>query len=181
MVPKKGLEPPHPCGYMDLNHARLPIPPLRRVTFVAWRPSGAAFQEEQLSILQALRSLSNSWLARSAWPRQSFACLRRPSRITTRPGTREPRTIVSFKRRRFEPLESLMPNPSKIPPEIVSRLRTLAHDLSNSIETIMQASYLLSQLKLESTGAKWVTMIEDAAQDAAHINREIREVLRTQS
>src|SRR5450759_1058602 len=31
MVPKKGLEPPHPCGYMDLNHARLPIPPLRRV------------------------------------------------------------------------------------------------------------------------------------------------------
>src|SRR5690349_13948166 len=29
MVPKKGLEPPHPCGYMDLNHARLPIPPLR--------------------------------------------------------------------------------------------------------------------------------------------------------
>src|SRR6516162_9305074 len=30
LVPKKGLEPPHPCGYMDLNHARLPIPPLRR-------------------------------------------------------------------------------------------------------------------------------------------------------
>ena len=33
LVPKKGLEPPHPCGYMDLNHARLPIPPLRRVTY----------------------------------------------------------------------------------------------------------------------------------------------------
>src|SRR6185437_15314389 len=30
LVPKKGLEPPHPCEYMDLNHARLPIPPLRR-------------------------------------------------------------------------------------------------------------------------------------------------------
>ena len=29
MVPKGGLEPPHPCEYMDLNHARLPIPPLR--------------------------------------------------------------------------------------------------------------------------------------------------------
>jgi hypothetical protein len=27
VVPSKGLEPPHPCGYMDLNHARLPIPP----------------------------------------------------------------------------------------------------------------------------------------------------------
>jgi hypothetical protein len=68
-----------------------------------------------------------------------------------------------------------------MPPEIISRLRSLAHDLSNSIETIMQASYLLSQLKLDSTGAKWVTMIEDAAQDAAHVNREIREVLRTQT
>ena len=29
LVPKKGLEPPHRCRYMDLNHARLPIPPLR--------------------------------------------------------------------------------------------------------------------------------------------------------
>ncbi len=28
-MPKRGLEPPHPCEYMTLNHARLPIPPLR--------------------------------------------------------------------------------------------------------------------------------------------------------
>ena len=32
LVPKKGLEPPHPCEYVDLNHARLPIPPLRHYT-----------------------------------------------------------------------------------------------------------------------------------------------------
>ena len=31
-MPKKGLEPPHPCEYVDLNHARLPIPPLRHET-----------------------------------------------------------------------------------------------------------------------------------------------------
>jgi len=74
-----------------------------------------------------------------------------------------------------------MPNAQKLPPEVVGRLRMLAHDLSNSIETIMQASYLLSQLRHEADGAKWVTLIEDAAQDAAHINREIREVLRTQT
>ena len=29
-VRKRGLEPPRPCGHMDLNHARLPIPPLPR-------------------------------------------------------------------------------------------------------------------------------------------------------
>ena len=27
LVRMKGLEPSHPCEYMDLNHARLPIPP----------------------------------------------------------------------------------------------------------------------------------------------------------
>ena len=32
LVPKGGLEPPHPCEYMDLNHARLPIPPLRHLS-----------------------------------------------------------------------------------------------------------------------------------------------------
>jgi len=67
---------------------------------------------------------------------------------------------------------------SKMPPEIVSRLRTLAHDLSNSLETIMQASYLLGQLEMEAQSKKWVQMIEEAAQDAARINRELREVLR---
>jgi hypothetical protein len=40
LVPKKGLEPPHPCGYMDLNHARLPIPPLRQVDYIARPPGG---------------------------------------------------------------------------------------------------------------------------------------------
>jgi signal transduction histidine kinase len=74
-----------------------------------------------------------------------------------------------------------MPNASKLPPEVVSRLRSLAHDLSNSIETIMQASYLLGQLRLESAGKKWVELIGEAAQDAAHVNREIREILRTQA
>gem|GEM_PF-1623659 len=29
MVPEKGLEPPRPCEHMDLNHACLPISPLR--------------------------------------------------------------------------------------------------------------------------------------------------------
>ena len=29
LVPKRGLEPRHPCGHMALNLARLPIPPLR--------------------------------------------------------------------------------------------------------------------------------------------------------
>ena len=44
MVPKKGLEPPRPCGHMDLNHARLPVPPLRQLRQLAC----GAYREPQL-------------------------------------------------------------------------------------------------------------------------------------
>ncbi len=63
-------------------------------------------------------------------------------------------------------------------PEVNKQLRTFAHDLSNSIETIMQASYLLQQSKLDDFSKKWADMIDSAVRDAARINREIREVLR---
>jgi hypothetical protein len=68
-----------------------------------------------------------------------------------------------------------------IPLAISKHMRSLAHDLSNSIETIMQASYLLSQAKLDDANKKWVELIDTASRDAARINREIREVLRSQS
>lgn len=78
------------------------------------------------------------------------------------------------------PLQTKMEPSPKIPPEVSSKLRTLAHDLSNSLETILQASYLLGQSQLDDDNRKWVSLIDTAVQDAARINREIREVLRTQ-
>lgn len=68
-----------------------------------------------------------------------------------------------------------------LPADVVSNLRTLAHGLSNSLETIMQAAYLLDQSKLDSNGKKWTQLIDTAAQDAARTNREIREILRSHS
>ncbi|HXZ81792.1 MAG TPA: hypothetical protein VEG30_17825 [Terriglobales bacterium] len=65
-------------------------------------------------------------------------------------------------------------------PDVNGRLRSLAHDLSNSIETVMQASYLLAHANLDEDGKKWVQMIDKAAHEAARINREIRELLRSQ-
>ena len=73
-----------------------------------------------------------------------------------------------------------MTNPQKLPVDVATQMRELVHDLSNSVETIMQASYLLGQLEMPSHGKKWVELIEQAAQDAAHINRQLREVLRAQ-
>lgn len=66
----------------------------------------------------------------------------------------------------------------RIPAEINNKLRTLAHDLSNSIETIMQASYLLAQSKLDEGTKRWSDLIDQGSRDAARINREIREILR---
>jgi len=72
-------------------------------------------------------------------------------------------------------------SPEKIPVEISSKLRTLAHDLSNSVETIMQASYLLAQAKLDDDAKKWAGLIEKAGRECAKINREIRDILRANS
>lgn len=69
----------------------------------------------------------------------------------------------------------------KIPTELGQQLRKLAHDLSNSMETVMQASYLLAQANLDETNKKWLSLVDQAARDAARINREIREILRSHS
>jgi hypothetical protein len=74
-----------------------------------------------------------------------------------------------------------METAARIPAEINTKLRSLAHDLSNSIETIMQASYLLGQMKLDEDSKKWAGMVDQAGRDAAKINRELREILRASS
>ena len=72
-------------------------------------------------------------------------------------------------------------DPNKLPEETVSTLRTLAHQLSNAIENVMQASYLLGQSKLDDQNSRWLALINSAAEEAARINREIREILRSRS
>ena len=71
--------------------------------------------------------------------------------------------------------------PPRIPAEIGARLRPLAHDLSNSLEIITQAGYLLGQSPLDESGKRWAAQIDAATREAARINREFREILRTQS
>lgn len=65
--------------------------------------------------------------------------------------------------------------------KIVVRVRALAHDLSNSLEAIMQASYLLGQAKLDGESKRWAQLLEASSEEAARINREIRKLLRSLS
>ena len=80
-----------------------------------------------------------------------------------------------------KPTQPTMNEPKAIQGETIAQMRTLAHDLSNSIETVMQASYLLAQASLDDTNKRWVELIDKAARDAARINREIRDILRAHS
>jgi len=71
--------------------------------------------------------------------------------------------------------------PKKLAEDTIVNLRALAHELSNAVENIMQAAYLLAQAKLDEPALKWLALIKSASEDAARINREIREILRSQS
>jgi len=70
---------------------------------------------------------------------------------------------------------------NKIPPEIVRELRAIAHDLSNSLETILQATYLVSQTELPQSTRRWMEMMDQASQEAVMLNRKLREILRSQT
>ena len=65
--------------------------------------------------------------------------------------------------------------------KVIVRVRALAHDLSNSLEAIMQASYLLGQARLEGEPKRWAQLLESSSEEAARINREIRDQLRSLS
>ena len=65
--------------------------------------------------------------------------------------------------------------------EQVTRLRSLAHDLSNALEAIIQASYLLTQAKLDGESKRWAQLLQTSSDQAAKINREMRKLLRSMS
>jgi hypothetical protein len=69
----------------------------------------------------------------------------------------------------------------KIPAEIAQELRKLAHDLSNSLETIIQATYLITQSGPPDNQRRWVELIDQASQDAVRINNKLREIMRAHS
>ena len=73
-----------------------------------------------------------------------------------------------------------MENPTK-PADVAPNLRSLAHELSNSLETILQAAYLLQEAKLDGKHKKWAQAVDAAVRDAARINREIRKILNSES
>ncbi len=71
--------------------------------------------------------------------------------------------------------------PDKIPVDMAKELRALSHDLSNALETIVQATYLIRQAGPSEESRRWVELVDEASQAAVKINHKLREVLRQQS
>ena len=80
-------------------------------------------------------------------------------------------------------LSSSESNESKIPAPLAEQIRRLSHDLSNALEVIMQTNYLLGmsgESGLEES-AKWREMLNQGVMQATQINRQLRDLVRTNS
>ena len=71
--------------------------------------------------------------------------------------------------------------PQAIPQEQALEIRRLAHDLSNALEIIVQANYLLGTAAIDVTAKEWQKLLDQGVQQAAAINRDLREYIRANS
>jgi len=106
----------------------------------------------------------------------------RPSASGRVPGRTTSNILQAYRRlsNRGAPWRAAIENLTK-PPDAIADLRALAHELSNSLETVLQAAYLLQGNELDGKDKKWAQAIDSAAREAARINREIRKILDSQS
>jgi uncharacterized protein len=149
LVPKKGLEPPHPCEYMDLNHARLPIPPLRH---------GKAASETRSSEASSVYRSS----LRVATPAEPPA--RKPFTTEDTEAT-ENRDLMSFDLRALR--GELLLQPAKIRPQIPLDETTL-YNLDMTLTQQVQKDMVDAMKKKEELRLSTLRMMK-----AALKNKEI--------
>jgi len=83
---------------------------------------------------------------------------------------------------RSDPLLMTPPPPSRpIPESQAKEIRRLSHDLSNALEIVLQTSFLLGTVPLDEDATKWRSMLDNGVQQAAEINRQLREYIRGNS
>jgi hypothetical protein len=81
-------------------------------------------------------------------------------------------------RRMTEPSST---NASTIPTELSAEIRRLMHDLSNALEIVLQASYLLTTTDTEGPVKEWVGLLDGGAQQALKIHQQLRDYIRAHS
>jgi len=74
-----------------------------------------------------------------------------------------------------------MPTHQSIPQEQAAEIRRLAHDLSNALEIVVQANYLLGTAPLDDSAKQWATLLDQGVRQATDINRALRDYVRSNS
>ena len=67
--------------------------------------------------------------------------------------------------------------PSSIPAEQAQEIRRLSHDLSNALEIIVQANYLLGAMSQDEGAKQWIQLLDSGVVQAAEVNRTLREYI----
>jgi hypothetical protein len=80
-----------------------------------------------------------------------------------------------------EPSTSFPASNAAIPEEIALEIRRIAHDLSNSLEIIVQTSYLLSMAELKEPASEWLRMLDSGVNKALDLNGQLRDYIKTHS
>jgi hypothetical protein len=65
-----------------------------------------------------------------------------------------------------------------IPEEPALELRRIAHALANSLEVIVQTSYLLSMAELKEPASEWLRMLDGGVNHALELNVELRDFIK---
>lgn len=65
-----------------------------------------------------------------------------------------------------------------IPEDLARDIRRIAHDLSNSLEIIVQTSYLLSLAELKEPAAEWLKMLDGGVNKSLELNLQLREYIK---
>jgi len=71
----------------------------------------------------------------------------------------------------------MTPNAPPIPADQAKEIRRLSHDLSNALEIIVQANYLLNAMSHDEAAKQWVQLLDTGVVQAADINRSLREYI----
>ncbi len=69
----------------------------------------------------------------------------------------------------------------RIPEEVSAEIRRLMHNLSNALEIVLQAGYLLTTADTEEPVKEWIGLLDGGAQQALTIHRQLRDYIRNHS
>ena len=72
-------------------------------------------------------------------------------------------------------------NSAHIPQELSVEIRRLMHDLSNALEIVLQAGYLLSTADTQEPVKEWIGLLDGGAQQALKIHQQLRDYVRSHS